>query len=697
MPSSTEAPDQEALGRLAGVRCGALILGVVLASSAVHGQEPAPVRLEQAILARGEAIDLLRAWRFHPGDDPRWSDPAFDDSRWELVEPQLEPGKLPAGGWPGVGWFRRHLRLEPALAGKVLAVRLEAPGAARVFLDGHAILASEPALGTTAADFGHGAFGAARFDSRPVHLLAVRYELSGAGPAGSLPPGRGFRLSLGTTANGVQGIAEERRRSWVEATLIVLPSALALLHLALFWAYPKSRENLFYAASMVAFAGIVAHDLVVLRTTTDAWRELALRAGTPFILAAIFFVLLTFFAVRTARLPRSWIGFAAAGCGLAVWSWFDPSPLARSGGWYVYFGAMVVESFRVGRNADALPREGASILFIGLALLGATVVLQILLNLGIVPALPGITGWYIVGMLAFAVAMSLYLARSFARTRVHLERRLAEVRTLSAQVLDQERAAHEQELRRRLLEAENTRKGSEIAAARELQLSMLPASLPQTAGLETAAVMTTATEVGGDFYDFKLREDGSLVVAVGDATGHGLPSGTLVTAIKALFSVLGDGQTLPQALAECSRALRRMNLRHLHMCLTMARITPRTVTVCCAAMPPVLLYRARTGQVEELGAAGLPLGSGLDAAWEERSAALAPGDTLLLASDGFVELLDPAGTVLGYDGAASALRAAGGAPADETLRRLVARAAAWRGDREPSDDVTLVCVRVRTR
>jgi serine phosphatase RsbU (regulator of sigma subunit) len=696
MRSSTEAPAQESLGRLGAVRCGALILGVILASPAVRGQEPAPARLEQAIMARDEAIDLVRAWRFHPGDDPRWSDPAFDDSTWELVEPLLEPGKLPAGGWPGVGWFRRHLRLEPALAGKVLAIRVEAPGAARVFLDNHAILGSDPAPPTTAGDFGHGAFGAAHFDSRTEHLLAVRYELSGAEPAGGLPPGWGFRLSLGTTANGVQGVAQERRRSWLAATLIVLPSSLALLHLALFWAYPRSRENLFYAASMTAFAGIVACDLAVLRTTTDAWQELALRAGTPFILAAIFFVLLTFFAVRTARLPRSWIGFAAAGCGLAVWSWFDPSPLARSGGWYVYFGAMVVESLRVGRSAEAFPREGASIFFTGLALLGATVLLQILVNLGVVPAIRGITGWYIVGMLAFAVAMSLYLARSFARTRVHLERRLAEVRTLSAQVLEQERAAHEQELRRRLLEAENARKSSEIAAARELQLSMLPASLPQTAELETAAAMTTATEVGGDFYDFKLREDGSLIVAVGDATGHGLPSGTLVTATKALFSVLGDGQTLPQALAECSRALRRMNLRHLHMCLTMARITARTVTVCSAAMPPVLLYRARTAQVEELGAGGLPLGSGLDAAWEERCAPLAPGDTLLLASDGFVELLDPAGTALGYDGAASALREAGGAPASETLRRLMARAAAWRGDREPTDDVTLVCVRVRT-
>src|SRR5258708_6935118 len=328
---------------------------------------------------------------------------------------------------------------------------------------------------------------------------------------------------------------------------------------------------------------------------------------------------------------------------------------------------MLGEVFRVESSAKKLPREGAAILVTGVALLGATVLLQILINLGVVPAIGGTSGVYVFGMLAFAIAMSLYLARSFARTRLHLEQRLAEVRTLSAQVLEQERAAHEQELRRRLLEAENARRGSEIAAARELQLSLLPASLPRTAGLETAAAMTTATEVGGDFYDFKIREDGSLLVAVGDATGHGLAAGTLVTAIKALFSVLGDEQHLPRALAECSRALRGMNLRHLHMCLTLARITPSAVTVCAAAMPPALLYRARTARVEELGAPGLPLGSRLDAAWEERSVPLAPGDTLLLASDGFVELLDPGGTALGYDGAASALREAGRAPAGGTL------------------------------
>jgi serine phosphatase RsbU (regulator of sigma subunit) len=687
----------------APTRCNALILVAVLGSAVARGQEPAPSQISEALLAGGKRIDLTLAWRFHPGDDPKWSDPAFDDSGWETAEPLLPPGRLPAGGWPGVGWFRRHLRFAPDSPGgggkgeRVLAIGLEAPGAARVFLDGQAVLVSAPASGTTAVDLGdlsHSAFGAARFSSRNEHLLAVRYELGGVRPGGRDPAGRGFRLALATTTGAVLSILVERWRAAVEATFVAVPSLLALLHLALFWAYPKSRENLFYAVSMTAFAGIVVTDLEADQAASGAWHELALRARTPFVLATTFFVLLTFFAVRAARLPRSWTGFAAAGLGLSIWSWFDPSPLARSWSWYAYFGAMTIEAVRVGRSATPLRREGIPILLTGLMSLGAIILLQILINLAVVPPIAGFSSVYVFGMLAFAVAMSLFLARTFAHTRVDLERRLAEVRELSAQVLAQERTAHDQELRRRLLEAENARHASEIAAARDLQLAMLPASLPRVEGLETAAVMTTATEVGGDYYDWKLGDDGSLVVAVGDATGHGVAAGTVVTAVKAIFSMLGVGQSLPRALAECSRVLRGMNVRHRHMCLTLARVTPRAVTASSAAMPPVLVYRAATAEVEELGAGGLPLGTRLEAAWEERRAELAPGDMVLLATDGLAELPGPAGTPLGYDGVAGAFRAAAGVPAGEVLDRLMARAAAWRGDREPADDVTLVGVRV---
>jgi len=301
---------------------------------------------------------------------------------------------------------------------------------------------------------------------------------------------------------------------------------------------------------------------------------------------------------------------------------------------------------------------------------------------------------YLIIPLPLAVGMSIFLARSFARTNVDLERRLAEVESLSEQVLAQERIAHAQEMRQRLLEAEHARAEAEIEAARSLQLSMLPADVPAAPGLDVAAAMLTASEVGGDYYDFRIDPDGALVVALGDATGHGVAAGIMVTAVKALFASRTGAVSPLATVAECNRVLRSMNLRPLHMCLTVARVTPRSVTVCSAAMPPALIHRDASRAVEELGAGGLPLGSHLDGAWEERGAALAPGDTLLFASDGLVELQDPAGAALGFEGAARALRAAAGVPAAEVVSRLSAAAAAWRGDRPQADDLTFVVVRV---
>jgi HAMP domain-containing protein len=102
-------------------------------------------------------------------------------------------------------------------------------------------------------------------------------------------------------------------------------------------------------------------------------------------------------------------------------------------------------------------------------------------------------------------------------------------------IVDQERTRKEQELQQRMLEMEYSRKSVELEEARRFQLSMLPKDLPAHGAFDVAVSTETATEVGGDYYDFHLSPKGALTIAVGDATGHGAKAGTMITVAKTLF------------------------------------------------------------------------------------------------------------------------------------------------------------------
>ena len=663
----------------------------VLAVGVALGQEPKPAEVTTTKLATSNVIALALAWRYHPGDDPRWVEPTFDDTSWEVVDPRMPSGKLPREGWPGVGWFRRHLRVEAALWGKPLTMRLTQAGLAEVYLDGalvyHAgafVAGANPGTPPLSSEP-----WSVVFSARPDHVLAVRYSHVAVPASHPVETGIGFTLTLGVAKTA----AAEWREIALRAALFTVPVFLTLLHLAFYWFNPQTRENLFFAACMAVFALMVFRDFENARATMPSQMELLNRLAAPGPIALALFGLLTYYAVRTRPFPRSWIAFVAAAALLIPACFLDPGTFSSS--WYLFFAAMLAEVVRLEVRGKLVEREGVTILLISMAVQAVFVVLQLLINFGVIPPIGGITGVYVFGMLAFAVGMSLFLAYSFARTSFHLERRLTEVQTLSGQLLEQERTAHTRELQTRLLEAENARKDKELEEGRALQLSMLPLAVPEVEGLDIAAAMTTASEVGGDYYDFRMTPNGSLVIAVGDATGHGVAAGIMVTAVKAVLATVGGEPSLATMLSECDRVLRGMNVRPLHMCLTVARLTPRSVTFCSAAMPPVLVCRATNGEVEELGIGGLPLGGRISTGYQEQNASLAHGDTLLFATDGLYELLDPAGNAFGFEGAKESLRRATGAPASEVVASLTADVSAWRGHREQDDDITFVVVRVQ--
>ncbi len=245
--------------------------------------------------------------------------------------------------------------------------------------------------------------------------------------------------------------------------------------------------------------------------------------------------------------------------------------------------------------------------------------------------------------------------------------------------------------------AENQRRAQELEEARQLQLSMLPQKIPQLSDLELAVYMKPATEVGGDYYDFHLGEDGVLTVALGDATGHGLKAGTMVTAMKSLFMTLGHESDLARIFQQSNQALKRMNLRQIYMTLLFVRINGPRLSICGAGMPPVLIHRAATQQVEEFDLKGMPLGSVPDFPYELRELALAPGDVILLMSDGFTERFNPHGEILGYEQARKVLAEVAPQSPQDIIQRFVQAGDAWANGSPQNDDVTFVVVKVKSK
>jgi serine phosphatase RsbU (regulator of sigma subunit) len=259
----------------------------------------------------------------------------------------------------------------------------------------------------------------------------------------------------------------------------------------------------------------------------------------------------------------------------------------------------------------------------------------------------------------------------------------------------QQRRLVEEEGRRKEQELDLERKSRELEDARQFQLSLLPKSVPRHPSLEVAVDMRTAAEVGGDYYDFHLAADGTLTLAIGDATGHGARAGTMVTVVKSLFSSAAADQPLADFLRQASRTIKRMDLGRMAMALTVARFHGDRLTLSAAGMPPALVWRAGSGEVEELALAGMPLGS-LASDYEERSTELAADDTLLLLSDGLPEQPNADGEPFGYPAVRQAFAAAAAQTPDEIIRALTATAAGWSGGGPPSDDVTFLVVKKKS-
>ena len=269
-----------------------------------------------------------------------------------------------------------------------------------------------------------------------------------------------------------------------------------------------------------------------------------------------------------------------------------------------------------------------------------------------------------------------YLTKPFSRNEL-----LARMRT------------HLSLARAHTMEAENQRKTEELEQARMIQLSLLPKSPPDLPYLDIAVHMETATEVGGDYYDFFTQDDGALYVVTGDATGHGISAGMVVSMTKSALKAL-DVQSPHLLLHQLNQVLRAVKLERMQMALNVTYLTDTEIAISSAAMPPSYLYRPGRG-VEEILLPGLPLGAMQQAVYTLKVLEFHRDDVLLQISDGLPERIGANDDMLGYDAIAECLEANGNRPAQEILDALLELHREWAGTRPPSDDITALVLKRR--
>jgi serine phosphatase RsbU (regulator of sigma subunit) len=164
--------------------------------------------------------------------------------------------------------------------------------------------------------------------------------------------------------------------------------------------------------------------------------------------------------------------------------------------------------------------------------------------------------------------------------------------------------------------------------------------------------------------------------------------------VKSLFATFSPDDSLADFLERANQSIRRMGLERMAMALTLARFRHGTVEIAAAGMPPVLIHRAASGTIEDVAIEAPPLGT-LPFTYSQRSVPAAPGDTFLLMTDGFPELIDSSGDPLGYTAAEREFELASHESPRGILDRLSAKADEWTGGAPPADDITFVAVKLR--
>jgi len=297
-----------------------------------------------------------------------------------------------------------------------------------------------------------------------------------------------------------------------------LSVAFGLLHFIMFLYNKRLKSNMYFATFLFSNALNIFFDFQESLASNGPDRLVYLRLHRAFLPLNPIFMLLFLYSIFQMKISKQFwliaVGLMVTGA-LAVLD-----PIGNFSYIQIFLIIVFVEASRISSLAIYHKKDGAFLIGAGCTLLFLFSFYDVLMDLNFIQPFYNIANGYPYGFVCLILGISIYLSREFAR--------------INKKIIAQGISAKDMETKQRLLR-EDTRKAKELEEARNLQLSMLPQCITELNGLEICFSMKTATEVGGDYYDYIITNDSVLTLAIGDATAHGMKAGILVSIMKSLF------------------------------------------------------------------------------------------------------------------------------------------------------------------
>ncbi len=594
------------------MRKAVLLLLTLVAAGAVAPSQPAPA-----------APPVLR---YHYGDNPRWADPAFDDSAWPLSE----NGAIPAPPFNSDGyvWVRTRIPVPAGLAGTLAIQACDDTRHVGVLVRVLEIYVDGTAVGQLGGFPNHAAPQIMpRSITFPLHPgLAQSGQTVAVAVREWAPPARLVEPSAHAMAISIDRetvLANAAHADNADALLDSLPMLvpnllLILLGLALLALLPRirSRELLLIAIWLITvpmFVGsVVLTQAGLISTSSRFWILIFFFLRIP----GFWVVVELIWTVH--RIPSRFFRALAHACWIA---YLVPELIVnlsdRPAPWIPAFifasmGALVLfNAVCLGANLWALLLArrnriiAAAFTLINIPFLLRASGVPINVTVGTITIDSQVVGFFFAGVAITAMLVRQAVAAWVAGRKLRVE----------------------------------------LDAAREVQQRLVPLALPAVCGCALAAAYIPAAEVGGDFYQVLPQPEGATLIIIGDVSGKGLKAAMTGALVLGALRSLAQENLLPaQILARLNAQLAAASDGGFVTCLC-ARITPDGSLILANAGQ---LAPYRNGEEIPLEP-GLPLGVVPGTTYSETTIRLAPGDTLTFLSDGVVEAQSSTGELFGFD------------------------------------------------